>query len=228
MPESIPSDIADLRLSSNAFDLLDSLANDNSRTWYDAHGGAFKAAVRTPFARILEAATAALAATPIPLKGSAKTMFRQHRDTRFSADKRPFSDYVAGVMTPSGSKREDQGVLYLRLDASGGFVSAGFKLRKASEMTPMRQRMIEEPESFRHVLSDLHEADLQLSREGALSGMPRGFSHYRNHEFSDYLRLPGLLATRTLAPAHWTEQDIVDTVVQHAHACEKLLRFGQG
>ncbi|MEM6648007.1 MAG: TIGR02453 family protein [Bacteroidota bacterium] len=228
MSDSIPATAADLQLSPNAFELLDGLAGDNSRTWYDAHGDDFKADVRTPFARILEASTAALASTAIPLKGSTKTMFRQHRDTRFSADKRPYSEYVAGVMTPSGSRREDEGVLYLRLDASGGFVSAGFKLRKASEMTPMRQRMIEEPESFRHVLSDLHEVGLDLSRDGALSGMPRGFSHYRDHEFSDYLRLPSLLATRTLAPAHWTERDIVDTVVQHAHACEKLLRFGQG
>lgn len=219
--------LIDLHLSPEAFALLEDLAADNSKGWYDAHRDAFKATVRTPFARVLEAATAVLTSADPPLKGSPKTMFRQHRDTRFSEDKRPFSEYVAGLLTPSGSKREDEGVLYLRLDAGGGFVSAGFKLRKASELAPLRKRMVAEPEVFREVLDNLKAAGLDLSREGALSSMPRGFAHYRAHEFAPYLRLPGLLATKPLTPTDWTDGAIVETVVRHARACGSLLRFGQ-
>lgn len=70
-----------------AFELLDALAANNEKAWYDANRPEFEAELRVPFAQMLEAITERLEGSIAPLIGSKRTMFRQNRDVRFSKDK---------------------------------------------------------------------------------------------------------------------------------------------
>jgi uncharacterized protein (DUF2461 family) len=61
---------------------------------------------------LVEAVTARLANTPLPLCGEAKqSLFRIHRDVRFSADKSPYKTNASAVLSRDGSKTS-AGVLY--------------------------------------------------------------------------------------------------------------------
>ena len=68
-----------LNFTPRAFELLEGLAANNNRPWYDEHRQAFEAHLREPFAGMLEQATERLEDTRVPLAGRAKTMFRQNR-----------------------------------------------------------------------------------------------------------------------------------------------------
>lgn len=82
--------MSDTALKPRAFALPKELEADDDRDWYGEHEREPEAEMREPFARILEATTAKLARTALPLQGSRKSMFRMHRDVRFSANGPPY------------------------------------------------------------------------------------------------------------------------------------------
>ncbi|MBE9101779.1 DUF2461 domain-containing protein [Vacuolonema iberomarrocanum] len=217
----------ELNFTSQSFDLLDGLADNNEKAWYDEHRKEFDAYLRKPFGHMLELVTDGLAETDVPLIGSAKTMFRQNRDIRFSKDKSPYSTHVSGVLTPTGSKSEKQGLLYVQLDRTGGMIACGFYKLKAGELAPIRDSILEEPDAFAQVLQDLNDAGLSLSDEDTLSAMPRGYEDYDQHDYADYLKLKSFIAQTPLSKSAWLEADMVDRLVQYAKGCASLLEFGR-
>ncbi|MEO1147674.1 MAG: DUF2461 domain-containing protein [Cyanobacteria bacterium J06638_22] len=217
----------ELNFTSQSFDLLDDLADNNEKAWYDEHRKEFESYLRKPFGHMLELATDRLAETDVPLIGSAKTMFRQNRDIRFSKDKSPYSTHVSGVLTPTGTKSEKQGLLYVQLDRTGGMIACGFYKLKAGELAPIRDSILEEPDAFAQVLQDLNDAGLSLSDEDTLSSMPRGYEDYDQHDYADYLKLKSFIAQTPLSKSAWLEADMVDRLVQYAKGCASLLEFGR-
>ncbi|MBF2095156.1 MAG: DUF2461 domain-containing protein [Synechococcales cyanobacterium K44_A2020_017] len=219
--------MTELGFTHKTFDLLEGLSANNEKAWYDEHRDDFDTYVRTPFAMVLELVTERLEGTEVPLAGGPKTMFRQNRDVRFSKDKSPYSTYVSGVLTPSGTKAEKEGLLYLHLESSGGLIACGFYQLKAAELVPIRDRIIEEPEEFAQVLKDLDTAGLSLSDEDKLTAMPRGYEAHSDHDYADYLKLKSFVASIHLGKGAWLDADIVDCMVEYAKNCASLLEFGR-
>ena len=151
--------IVSFNFTRKSFELLKELEENNNKDWYDEHREDFETYLRSPFAEVLERASDRLDETATPLIGSARTMFRQNRDIRFSKDKSPYNTQISGVMTPSGTKAEKSGLLYLQLDATGGMLACGFYQLRASELAPIRDRMLEKPKEFSKVLKDLETAE---------------------------------------------------------------------
>ncbi|MEM1310003.1 MAG: DUF2461 domain-containing protein [Cyanobacteria bacterium P01_H01_bin.153] len=210
-----------------SFELLEGLAANNEKAWYELHRDDFEAYVRKPFAKALELATERLSETPVPFVGGPKTMFRQHRDVRFSKDKSPYSTHVSGLLTPSGSKTEKEGVVYVHLASSGGFIACGFYQLKAAELEPIRDRILEKPAEFSRVLKDLDDAGLSLSDEDKLTAMPRGYRDYEAHKYADYVKLKSFIIKIELGQGAWLDGDIVDCIVEYAKNSAALLKFGQ-
>ncbi len=217
----------EIHFTPKAFDLLEGLTANNHKDWYAEHQEEFQAYVRDPFTQVLEEATQRLAQTKVPLAGGAKTMFRQNRDVRFSKDKSPYSTHVSGLLTPSGTRSENEGLLFLQLDSSGGLLACGFYKLKADELAGIRDRMLEESDLFSRVLEDLDEAFLSLSDEDKLTKMPRGYEAHHDHPHAEYLKLKSLIVQTPLSRESWTDGNIVNRMVDVAKGCESLLAFGR-
>ncbi|MEM9233345.1 MAG: DUF2461 domain-containing protein [Pseudomonadota bacterium] len=214
------------RLTQKAFELLEGLKQNNTREWFEEHREEFRDQVQDPFAAILEAVSDRLAGENPALSGSRKTMFRLHRDVRFSKDKTPYSTHVSGVLTPSGTKNEGGGLVYLHCDTTGGMMAAGFYKLSASDLEPIRQRIIDKPAAFRAALKDIEKAGLALQRENSLTKMPRGFEDHKDHEFADELKLKSLVVMKELPKSAWTKGDVVERAESLARASLALIRFG--
>ena len=209
-----------------SFDLLKGLESNNEKIWYDEHREDFDAYLRIPFAEVLELASDRLSETAVPLVGSAKTMFRQNRDVRFSKNKSPYNTQISGLLTPSGTKAEKSGLIYLQLDSSGGMIACGFYQLKAAELAPIRDQIIEQPKAFSVVLNDLETAGLSLSDEDKLKSMPRGYEAYSEHDYADYIKLKSLIAKTSLPKSAWLNDDVLERLVEYATGCASLLTFG--
>jgi len=217
-----------MRVAPAAFKLLDALERNNNRDWYAGHKSDFKRELLEPIEAILIHATGRLARTALPMIGSKKTMFRMHRDTRFSNNKLPYKLNVGGVMTSSGTKRAEDGLLYLHCDATGGFVAAGFYLPQTARLAPIRQRMVDEPKAWSTVLKALEKAGLALSEEHALKSMPRGFSQAAEHEHAASLKLKSLVVSRDLTKKLWGDSGASEALVVLARQTRALFEFGRG
>ncbi|MGD1929596.1 MAG: DUF2461 domain-containing protein [Leptolyngbyaceae cyanobacterium] len=217
--------MSDYTFTQKSFELLEGLTENNDKAWYADHKQDFENYLREPFARILELASERLEDTETPLSGSAKTMFRQHRDIRFSKDKSPYSTHVSGLLTPSGTKSEKEGVFYLHLDATGGMMACGFYQLKATELGPIRDRILEAPQQFAQVLAALDAAGLALSEDEKLKSMPQGYKEHAEHEYADYLKLKSFVTKTALPKSVWLSDDLIAGIVSYVNSCQGLLEF---
>jgi len=159
------------------------------------------------------------------LIGHEKTMFRQNRDTRFSEDNSPYKTNVSGMLTPSGTKNEAAGLIYLQVAKDGGFTAAGRYKLNVKALEPIREDIIQREKAFDEVLKDLKQAGLSFLEEGKLKSMPRGFTEYQQHRHAEYLKLTSLIVRRDLPKRTWLTTDIADELVKVAEQTRSLLEF---
>lgn len=214
-------------ISKTSFDLLDQLARNNTKDWYDAHKADIKTHCLAPFGEMLEHVSNRLKDSDRPLEGSAKTMFRMHRDVRFSKDKTPYKSSVSGVLTPSGTKAEMAGMVYVEMNASGGWVAGGFYKLPTAQLSLIRQRIIDEPDAFQTVLDGLSDAGTGLADMDRLTRMPKGFSEYEDHPFAEDIKRKSFIIRADVAMASWLNGDVTGIVADLACTVGPLVKFGK-
>ena len=214
-------------ISKTSFDLLDQLARNNTKDWYDAHKADIKTHCLAPFGEMLEHVSNRLMDSDRPLEGSAKTMFRMHRDVRFSKDKTPYKSSVSGVLTPSGTKAEMAGMVYVEMNAGGGWVAGGFYKLPTAQLSLIRQRIIDEPDAFQTVLDGLSDAGTGLADMDRLTRMPKGFSEYEDHPFAEDIKRKSFIIRADVAMASWLNGDVTGIVADLACTVGPLVKFGK-
>ena len=211
--------------TAQSFDLLKQLAANNNRAWFHAHKDEIEDRLQLPFAELLDAVSRKLAKKRIGLSGGPETMFRMNRDVRFSKDKSPYKAQVSGMLTPGGGRDQNGGVLYAQITADGGMIAAGHYQLSATQLGPIRDRIVKEPKAFEKVLKALQKAGLTLSEDGALKTMPRGFADKADHPLAKYLRLTSLVVGEDVPRAAWLDGGVVGRMVAVGVACGPLLAF---
>lgn len=104
---------------------LSALAAHNERDWFTAHRAPYDAGLKPALEALIEATTEACAARGLPLGGEARrSVFRIHRDVRFSKDKRPYKTHVSGTLTRDGGKLSP-GLVYIHIEPEGGAAGRG-------------------------------------------------------------------------------------------------------
>lgn len=99
---------------------LTGLAAHNDREWFAAHRGAYDTGLKPALADLIAATSTACAARDIPLSGDPKrSVFRIHRDTRFSKNKAPYKTHVSCTLTRDGQKMSP-GMMYIHIEPEGG------------------------------------------------------------------------------------------------------------
>lgn len=219
--------IEETGFSPASFSFLDDLALNNNRDWFVSNKAIFERSLETPFIHLLEALSNRLSDMDRPLSGGAATVFRMNRDIRFSADKRPYKTNLSGILTPSGTKKEAGGLVYLHLDSSGGFAAAGFYNLSPAELGPIRDAMVEQAEAFDQVKASLAKAGRNLDRSDSLTSMPKGFADHAEHRHAPEIRLKSLMVRQPLPKESWLSGEVVDHVERLARDAAPLLAFAE-
>jgi len=99
---------------------LTGLAVNNDREWFAAHRAPFDEGLKPTLVALILDLNEALEARGLPLAGHPKnTVFRIHRDVRFSKDKKPYKTHVSATLTRDGQKISP-GMLYVHIEPQGG------------------------------------------------------------------------------------------------------------
>jgi uncharacterized protein (TIGR02453 family) len=210
----------------SSFSFWEDLEANNRNDWFNTHKAEFIDNLERPFAHLLEVATVKLQASGINLSGGKATMFRLNRDIRFSQDKSPYKTNLSGLLTRSGTKRDAIGLVYLQIDAFGGFVAAGFYGLEPAKLVPIRQAMVERSSEFAALLNRLNSVGLDFERSDILTSMPKGFSAFADHPHAGELRLKNLIVRENFQREDWITGRVADRLVFVASACDELISFG--
>jgi len=175
--------------------------------------------------RLAEELGAALAKAKIPIKGDKKSLFRIHRDVRFSKDKSPYKTNAGLAMTRSGSKN-DPGVLYFHLSPDGCFAAAGFHHPEPQDLARMRRAVVRDPAAYRRMVAALAKADLALSTEDAAKRVSAEFAAVGEPDLLVGVKLKSVICVRRIEETQIYGPALVSTMLEFAKDALPLLNWG--
>lgn len=196
-----------------ALSFLRRLARNNTKTWFEQHRPEYETAVRGPLRALVEEMDVRLARLAPELLGDPRrSIFRIHRDVRFSADKSPYKTNAACQFyhrdAGRGAGQDAQGAgagLYFQLADGDSFVAGGIWMPARPTLDRIREAMAERHEEFDDIvgLTAFRRRFGRLDEEAMLKRLPRGYSE--GHPAERWLRFRSFTVTRAL-----TEQEVLD------------------
>ncbi len=196
------------------------------REWFEANRETYESAVRGPMGDLVEDVAERLGKAKIPIKGDRKSsLFRIHRDVRFSKSKDPYKTNAGVALTRSGGKN-DPGVLYFHLSPEECFFAAGFYLPDPDRLARLRAAAARAPKPFKAMTAKLKKAELVLSAEDSLKRAPRGFEAIEDPEIAAATRLKSMICLRPVAETAISRPTLVDDFCAFARDTLPLLKWG--
>lgn len=165
--------------SEKTFRFLRALARNNSREWFQAHKADHETHLRHPFLALIGdlqpdvlAISEHYRADPRAVGGS---LFRMHRDTRFSSDKTAYKTWAGARFFHARHRVVDAPSFYLHVQPGNCFVGAGLWRPEAPSQRRIRQFILDNPGAWNAAVhSPAFQRRFELGGE-SLVRPPRGF-----------------------------------------------------
>jgi len=198
-----------------SFKFLRGLARHNEKAWFEAHRAEYEAHVRQPFLRLIadlqpavEGISAHYRADPRGVGGS---LFRIHRDARFSNDKSPYKTWQGARFFHARRREVPAPSFYLHLQPGESFVGAGLWHPETPTQRKVRQFIVDNPGSWKKAAHDARlRRRFDLEQSEKLVRAPRGFPD--DFGFIDDLKHRNWVLWRPLDDATMTGPRLRQTV----------------
>ncbi len=214
-----------VHFSRETFRFLSDLAENNDRDWFNANRDRYEAHVERPmldFIRDFEPALRQInprfAAVPRIRGGS---MFRIHRDMRFTKDDRPYKTWAAAQFAHRGDSQDVHGPgFYLHLEPGDSFMGGGIWHPDTDTLTRIRDKIVERPGRWLEVIgADEFDDSFELVGDRLKLG-PRGYP--RDHPQIEHLKWKDFTCRADFTEAQVRRSDFLDA---YAEACRKATDF---
>jgi uncharacterized protein (TIGR02453 family) len=166
---------AHLRKEGLAF--LRNLKRHNDREWFTPRKAVFEAELKEPMLAIIRKVSEAMESfAPAYVRPAEKCLFRIYRDTRFSADKKPYKTHVAAWWSHEGMEKTSGAGYYFHIDAKEVIIAAGAYMPEKDQLAAIRRWLLEHNAEFRRLLQKPAVRKAFSEFEGnALTRPPKGF-----------------------------------------------------
>ncbi len=212
---------------------LRSLARHNEREWFERNRATYEIELRTPLAALAEEIDVRLATLAPEIIGDPKrSLFRIHRDVRFSNDKSPYKTHVAcwfhhvdagrgvGTQTPHGGAG-----FYFHLEAARASLGGGIWMPPRPTLQKIRGAIDDDPRPLAKLLADpaVRRRFGGLAEENMLTRMPRGYAD--THPAATLLRHQSYTLGRELSQADLFSPKLPDVLVRDYARLLPLVRW---
>ena len=198
-----------------ALTFLRNLARHNDRAWFQPRKAQFEAELREPMLAVVRRITDAMAAfAPNHVRPAEKSLFRIYRDTRFSADKRPYKTHVAAWWTHTGFGKTSGAGYYFHVSPKEVIVAAGSYMPEKDQLAAIRRWLLDHHGEFRELLRNPKVRRAFDEFEGnALTRPPKGFPP--EHPGMDLIRCRQWGLAATLPAETALRKDLADGVIRY-------------
>jgi uncharacterized protein (TIGR02453 family) len=199
---------------------LTDLKRHNDRTWFNANKERYEQSLRQPFLEFIGDAgpelrkiSRNLVADPRPSGGS---LFRIHRDVRFSRDKSPYKTH-AGAHFQLGGRGVHGPGYYLHLEPGDCFVAGGMWMPEPDVLQQIRERIAAKPAEWTKARGALDDPEDTLKRP------PRGFDP--DHPMIDDIKRKSFTSSVRLTDKQVTGPNLMKTFGRSCERIAPLMRF---
>ena len=212
-------------LQTATLQFLEQLAENNNKTWFDAHRDQYQAA-RTDFEAFADRLRENLTALePALAELKAKDcVFRIFRDVRFSKDKTPYKSHFGAFLSRGGRKFPGAGY-YIHIEANGkSFAGGGLWQPEPALLKKVRQEIDYNFEEFQTILKGKPFRKHFAKLEGeSLKNLPQGYAP--DNPAADYLRMKSFTVGREFSNKDVTSKGFLSISTDVFRAMEPLVNF---
>jgi uncharacterized protein (TIGR02453 family) len=209
------------------FGFFKQLRRNNNRDWFQANKARYEEVVRDPalafiadFAPRLKKISTQVRADARPSGGS---LFRLHRDVRFSPDKSPYKTHTGIQFRHKEAKDVHAPGYYLHLEPGQVFAAAGIWHPDSAALVEIRRAILSDPKEWSRVISGREfRARCTLSGD-SLKRPPRGIDP--DHPLIEDLKRKDLIAVENFGERDVTGSGFIDRFESFCRATAPLQRF---
>jgi uncharacterized protein (TIGR02453 family) len=205
------------------FRFLRELRKNNDREWFLAHRESYERDVKEPALAFIAAFAAPLRKVAPHLVADAGSLFRLHRDVRFSSDKRPYKTQVGIQFRHAGADDVHAPSFYLHLEPGDVFAGAGVWRPAGAALAELRDAIAASPRAWRRASAQpAFAARWALSGE-SLQRVPRGYD--ADHPCAEDLRRKSFLAITGFSERDACSADFPERLAEAWSASAPFMRF---
>jgi uncharacterized protein (TIGR02453 family) len=210
------------------YDFFRELKAHNERAWFEDNKQRYRDSVQAPMSEFISAMAPHLkkvskhfTADPRPNGGS---MFRIHRDVRFSKDKRPYKEHAACHFRHASGKDVHAPGFYMHFAPDEVLFGGGLWMPPSDALANVRAVIAAKPAAWTKIKTDKNFAKHFGGVEGeALSRPPRGFDAAHPH-IADIKR-KSFFAMREETPKLSQHPKIIAEVSETFKSASPLMKF---
>jgi len=209
------------------FAFVRDLAAHNDRAWFAANKDRYEAAVREPALAFVEDVAHRLPEVSPHFVADARrtggSLFRIHRDTRFSKDKTPYKTHVGVSFRHAHGRDVHSPVHYLHLEPGRAFLGCGIWQPDTALARRIRDAIVARPGDWRAAVGDAaFRARFALGGD-ALKRAPQGYP--ADHPLIADLRRKDFVATTPFADADVVAPAFIDDFIARCADAAPFMRF---
>jgi uncharacterized protein (TIGR02453 family) len=209
------------------FKFLRGLARHNEREWFQANKADYEQHLRQPFQRLIADLQLGLLdiskhyrADP---KGVGGSLFRIHRDARFSKDKTPYKPWSGARFFHARSKQIEAPSFYLHVQPGHCFLGGGLWHPEPETQRKVRHFLFENPGAWKAAVRTAAFRRKFTLDGDSLSRPPRGFP--AEHELIADIKRKDFVATMALDDAQVLGPRLRQTVLEHFRSVAPLIDY---
>lgn len=191
---------------------LGKLAKNNSREWMEENKPEYQK-TRKIFEGLIQELITGIASFDEGIAGlqAKNSVFRLHRDTRFSNDKSPYKLNYGASMT-KGGRKSPYGSYYIHIKPGDNFIGGGMYMPEAEELKKIRQEIDYNADELLAIINDPGFKVVYGELRGdQLKTAPKGFP--KDHEHIGLLRHKGFYFMQQFPDSDLEKPDFVQQAV---------------
>ena len=205
------------------FAFLQDLAANNDRTWFQEHRDRYEAHVKAPALELIQDLGAPFAAISSHFHVGPRSLFRVHRDVRFSKDKRPYKTTIGLHFRHDAGRDAHAPGYYLHVEPGGSFVGLGMWHPDGTALRKVRDRIVESPEVWREAVGDEVFRDTFELEGERLKRAPRGYD--ADHPLIEDLKRKDFIGGHKVPDSFVLDRELPDRLTSLFAAGTPFMRF---
>ncbi|MBP6024689.1 DUF2461 domain-containing protein [Ferruginibacter sp.] len=215
-------------LQSSTLKFLKDLKKNNNRPWFEEHRQQYETA-KEDFLLLTEKLITGISVfdPAIALLIAKECVFRINRDVRFSKDKSPYKNNIAGYFNRNGKKGNGAGY-YLHIEPGKSFAAGGMWMPEAKELASIRQEIDYSFDNWKKIIGNtsFKKTFIEGIKGEALVRPPKGYDE--TNPAIAYLKMKNFVVTKSFTDTEIQSKTFVKDVANTFKAMKPMIDFLNG
>jgi len=207
----------------DTFRFLRDLKENNDRDWFAENKHRYEEDLKAPALRLIEDFGQRLPDLSPHFKATPRSLFRIHRDVRFSKDKSPYKTAMGIQFRHEQGKDAYAPGFYFHVAPGDVFAGLGVWHPPSKALRAIREHIVDDPDAWIAASGDEGFADTFSLEGDSLKRAPKGFDP--EHPLIEDLRRKDFIGVASLTQAFATSPELPDALAKLYGRGMPVMRF---